>query len=82
MISLRLPKELEEKLESISKKEQLTKSYVIREALEKYVVDKENSEYPYKLGEELFGKYGSGDGRLSREYKKRVKEKIHEKMSH
>ena len=82
MISLRLPKELEEKLESMSKKEQLTKSDMIREALEIYLVDKEKSKQPYKLGEDLFGKYGSGDGKLSKEYKKKVKEKIHGKMSH
>ena len=82
MISLRLPKDLEEKLESISAKEQVTKSDVIREALEKYLVDFEKSQLPYELGEELFGKHGSGDGKLSKEYKKRVREKIHEKMSY
>ena len=82
MISLRLPKELEDKLEALSKKEQVTKSDVIREALEKYLVDYENKNKPYELGEDLFGKYGSGDGNLSREYKKRIKEKLHEKMSH
>lgn len=82
MISLRLPKELEEKLESLSKKEQITKSDMVREALEKYLVGIEKSKQPYKLGEDLFGKYGSGDGKLSTEYKKKVRDKIHGKMSH
>lgn len=82
MISLRLPKELEEKLESLSKKEQVTKSDMIREALEKYLVDIEKSKHPYKMGEDLFGRYGSGDGKLSIEYKKKVREKIYGKMSH
>lgn len=81
MISLRLPKDLEEKLEYVSNKEQTTKSDIIREALEKYLVDMDKTAYPFELGEELFGKYGSGDGKLSKEYKKRVREKIHEKMS-
>lgn len=82
MISLRLPKELEDKLEYMSKKEQQTKSDMIREALEKYLVDMEKSKQPYQLGEDLFGKYGSGDGKLSVEYKQKVREKTHEKMSH
>lgn len=82
MISLRLPKELEDKLELLSKREQMTKSDVVREAIEKYLSDYEKSKRPYELGEDLFGKYGSRDGKLSKAYKKRVKEKIHEKMSH
>jgi len=82
MISLRLPKDLEEKLELLSKREQMTKSDVIREAIEKYLVDVEKAKHPYELGKELFGKYGSGNGRLSVEYKKKVREKINEKMSH
>lgn len=81
MISIRLSGELEEKLELLSKEEGVTKSDVIREAIERYVIDYEKSRHPYKTGEDLFGKYGSGDGRLSKEYKRRVKEKIHEKMS-
>ena len=82
MISLRLPKDLEEKLESLSKKENMTKSDVIREALELYIAGSEKSTRPYMLGEDLFGKYGSGDGKLSTEYKKKIKEKIHAKSSH
>lgn len=82
MISLRLPKDLEERLESVSKKERITKSDVIREALEKYLVDMDKTTHPFELGEDLFGKYGSSDGKLSKEYKKRVREKIHEKISH
>jgi len=82
MISLRLTKELEAKLESLSKREQVTKSDMIREAIERYLENYEKSRCPYELGNDLFGKYGSGVGTLSKEYKKRVKEKIHEKMSH
>lgn len=46
------------------------------------IVNIEKTKQPYKLGEDLFGKYGSGDGTLSKDYKKKVREKIREKMSH
>jgi predicted DNA-binding protein len=82
MISLRLSKELEEKVIALSHRSQITKSDVIREAIEKYVVSQEETDQPYLLGEDLFGKYGSGDGSLSVTYKKKVKEKLHEKMPH
>lgn len=82
MISLRLSKELEDKLEILSSKEKITKSEVIREAIEQYIVSYEKSKHPFELGEDLFGRYGSDNGKLSKEYKKLVREKIHEKMSH
>lgn len=82
MISLRLSKELEEKVIALSHRSQISKSDVIREAIEKYVVSQEEVDQPFLLGEDLFGKYGSGDGSLSVTYKKKVKEKLHEKMPH
>lgn len=82
MASFRLPRELEEKLASVCAREGVTKSEMIREALKEYLARRENSESPYELGKDLFGKYGSGVGNLSTEYKKRVREKIHAKMSH
>lgn len=81
MISLRLPKELEDKLEYLSAEENMTKSDVIREAIEKYLIEYDRSRHPYALGEDLFGKYGSGDGKRSADYRRKVREKIHEKMS-
>jgi predicted DNA-binding protein len=81
MISLRLTKEMEEKLEYLSKEEQTTKSDLIREAIEKYIVEHENIRKPYELGQDLFGKKGSGKVDLSLTYKQKVKEKICEKMS-
>ncbi|TYB87856.1 MAG: CopG family transcriptional regulator [Kosmotoga sp.] len=82
MISVRLPKELEDKIERLSKQENMTKSDIVKEALSKYITEYENKSNPYELGEELFGKHGSGKGDLSRVYKKKVREKINEKMSH
>lgn len=82
MISVRLPKEMEDKIERLSKQENMTKSDIVKEALSKYITEHENKSNPYELGEELFGKHGSGKGDLSRVYKKKVREKINEKMSH
>ena len=79
MFSIRLPKELEKKVEELSKKEQVTKSDIVREALQEYIDKREKAEHPYLLGEDLFGKYGSDSGSRSVEYKKIVRDKIHAK---
>jgi RHH-type transcriptional regulator, rel operon repressor / antitoxin RelB len=39
MLSIRLPQELEEKLEKVSKSEDRSKSWIIRKALERYLED-------------------------------------------
>ncbi|MBA1337194.1 MAG: hypothetical protein HPY66_3630 [Firmicutes bacterium] len=82
MISVRLSKELEDKIDLLSRQENVTKSDIIKEALEKYFIDHEKKLNPYDLGEEFFGRHGSGKGNLSETYKKKVREKINEKMSH
>lgn len=82
MTSIRLSKELEEKLNSLSERENMTKSEIIKEALEEYLDNYEQKANPYDLGKELFGKYGSGKGDLSTSYKKKVRSKVNEKMSH
>jgi len=79
MTSVRLPQELEKKLEELSTREGKNKSTLIKEALEEYIIKKEQSQQPYMLGKDLFGNYGSGSGNLSQEYKKIVREKIHAK---
>lgn len=82
MISIRLSKEMEEKINFLAEQENLTKSEIIKAALEKYFENYENKLSPYQLGKEFFGKYGSNQGNLSTNYKRRVREKIHEKMPH
>lgn len=82
MTSIRLPKELEEKLNSFAERENVTKSEIIKEALENYFDDYEEKTNPYDLGKEFFGRYGSGQGDLSVSYKKKVRNKIIEKVSH
>jgi hypothetical protein len=77
MTSARLPDEIEEKLDVYSKVENMSKSQIIKEALTCYFVQKESAKDSYELGEPYFGKYGSGDGSLSRDYKSRLRDKIH-----
>lgn len=79
MVSVRLPKEVEHKLDQLSQQEKRSKSDIIKDALEEYLGKIEKTQQPYILGEDLFGKYGSGSGELSREYKRLVREKIHAK---
>lgn len=81
MISLRLSDDLENKLEMISKSEKISKSEVVKRALVKYMDDYRRRLSPYDLGSDLFGRYGSGDGNLSRDYRKILKAKLREKHS-
>ncbi len=81
MLSVRLPKELEEKINYLAKQGNKTKSDIVKEALEKYIIENEKKAYPYDLGKEFFGKYGSGEGDLSTRYKQEVGRKINEKKS-
>jgi Arc/MetJ-type ribon-helix-helix transcriptional regulator len=81
MTSVRLPKELQDKLAAVAKREKLAKSDLIKEALEKYLAGDELKARPFVLGEELFGNYGSGTGDRSVTYKQKVRAKISAKLS-
>lgn len=82
MISVRLTTEMENKLNQLSKDQNISRSEVIKQALVLYFNDYENKKTPFELGEDLFGKYGSGKGNLSKEYKTILKGKLREKHSH
>ena len=82
MTSIRLPQDLEEKLNSLSAREGITKSELVREALQEYIVNYEKAGRPYDLGQDLFGRHGSGDGTLSKTYKQKVREKIDARSAH
>jgi len=82
MIAVRLPQELENRLNILSKSLNKTKTDVVKEALLLYFKTQEqNPKSPYELGKELFGKYSSNEKDLSTTYKKRIKEKINAKYS-
>jgi predicted DNA-binding protein len=76
MTTVRLPADLEKKLDTSSKAEKRSKSELIKEALERYFDRDEPEKGSYELGKEYFGAYGSGEGTLSASYKARIKEKL------
>lgn len=82
MISLRLPRELEIKLTEISQIEKTSKSSLIKKAIGQYIQEYEAQSSPFELGKDLFGKYGSGNSDLSRNYKSKLKDKLRAKHSH
>ncbi len=78
MFSIRLDDELDKKIQALAKKAKVSKSEIVREALTEYLEAREAEEKPYDLGQDLFGRFGSGEGNLSTTYKRRIKEKLHE----
>lgn len=82
MASIRLNKELEQKIDLIAKQRKITRSEVIREAISEYVAEKEGAGNPYELGKELFGVRGSGESDRSVYYKAKLKSKLREKHTH
>jgi predicted DNA-binding protein len=78
-ISLRLSKQLEERLDRAASLAGVSKSEFMRRCLEKELESDENRPSAYELGKDLFGGEGSGRGDLARNAKKIVKEIIREK---
>ncbi len=64
-----------QRIEVLSKQERMTKSDIIKGALNKYFTDHEKKCRLYELGEELFHQFGSGKGDLTESYKKKLREK-------
>ncbi|MCU0821210.1 MAG: ribbon-helix-helix domain-containing protein [Spirochaetes bacterium] len=81
MRAIRLPIQFEKKIDQIAKSEDITKTEVIKRALEEYFKGYFSKTTAYQIGEDLFGKYGSGNGSLSKDYKKLVRKKINEKYN-
>jgi predicted transcriptional regulator len=82
MMTVRLPEELEQRVQRVAMTENRTKTQVIHQALEVYLQAHETQKTAYDLGEDLFGQHGSGSGRLSTHYKQQLKEKLHAKYAH
>ena len=80
MASVRLTKEQEQRLEELARQKEVSRSYIIKEALEAYLVREEA--LPYELGKHVFGNYGSKDSDRSATYKERVKESLRKKHNH
>ena len=80
MTTVRLPLELEQRLEIIAREKSKSRTDIIREALELFFHQEDSGKDSYELGEEYFGKYGSGDGSLSVTYKTSIKDRINAKL--
>ncbi len=79
MTTIRLPVEIEKKLDQVSKAEHESKSSIIKNALKSYLDNYNDNYSAYEIGKSLFGKYGSRNGSLSSNYKKILKGKLREK---
>ncbi len=78
MITLRLEPKLEQAVNNTAKHLGLTKSEFIRQCISDYI-SKVKQPSAWEAGEDLFGKYSSGQGNLSTDRKQIVKEKIQSK---
>ncbi|WCL50642.1 transcriptional regulator [Leptospira sp. GIMC2001] len=81
MISLRFPKDLEEKLTELSLLERKTKTDILKESFLQYLKKKEVSKNAYALGLKYIGKYNSGKADKSINYKAIIKEKLKSKIN-
>jgi len=81
MLAVRLPEELENRLNSYMQKTDKTKTEIVKDALRLFfqTQEREESLTPYELGKELFGRYESRSGDLSVNYKDKLKGKLREK---
>ncbi len=81
MRSVRLPEEVDKKLETLANQKNVSRSDIIKEALVEYMAKEEKYNQPYKLGSQYFGKHGSGEKDRSVTYKARIKDKIRDKRT-
>jgi len=81
MTTVRLPIDVEQRLEILARQRHTSKSDLIKEALEILFFKSESEKDSFSLGEDYFGKYGSGDGSLSTTYKTKMKDKINAKFN-
>lgn len=78
MITLRINSELEKKVKKVSKTMGISKSELVRNSLIEYLT-KYNDNNAWKAGEDLFGKYKSGDSDLSVSASTTFRRKIRQK---
>lgn len=81
MKTVRLKKDLENNLKKYAKRNKVSESEVIREALTAYITKQEKQESSYSIGKNYFGNTGSGKTTNSQRYKSELKSKIREKAS-
>jgi hypothetical protein len=78
-ITVRLEPELERQLSSAARQEGLTRSELTRICLKDFLERRKTRKSAWELGKDLFGRFGSGRGDLSRGKRAVLREKIHAK---
>ena len=73
MISLRLPSEIESKLDAIARSKGMTRTDVLKDSILEYFQNHSMESTPFLLGEDLFGKFHSGNPSLALNRKKLIK---------
>lgn len=83
MTSIRLSTEVEAKLAQIAQAEKTTKSRIVRDALENFIDQyfQTKGNDPFSLGEDLFGRFGSGRSNSSKDYKQIIGRNLRDKFS-
>jgi len=83
MLTVRLDIQFEKLLQQLSNKKGLSKSAIVKKALELYIEkEKQQTQSPYELGKDLFGTGKGGTRDASTQYKSILKEKLHGKHAH
>ena len=82
MTTIRLDPELEKMLETYAELENVSKSYIIKEALADYFSRNLQTASAFELGKDLFGQTASGKSDKSQQYKKLIRKKLREKRAH
>lgn len=76
-LTVKLDPELERALARRSAERGVPKSRVVKDALTEYLAKEPAS--PYEAGKDLFGRHGSGDGKLSTQRRERYAELMNAK---
>jgi predicted DNA-binding protein len=85
MLSVRLGQTLENQLNFLAKENNTSKSQIIKDSLTYYfemLQNESKQKSAYELGNDLFGKFSSGQNDLSTTYKQKLKDKINAKNNH
>jgi predicted DNA-binding protein len=79
MLNVRIDAELEERLSELSRNQSITKTEIVKEALQEYLNKQKPTESAYALGKDFFGGVSGGSPKGSKQYKKYLKDKLHGK---
>lgn len=82
MLNVRLDEKTETQLQSLSQKKGVSKSALVKEALELFLKSENAEMSAYDLGEDLFGVDGAEDPEASQKFKPKLKDKLDAKYSH